>query len=154
MAESESGGEAPDGGLLRELSGSAVRHPSTVSAEQEMMRLSGDPLLLRAFLQRHDVVPPPAGPSAGGRISLALAGVPEVSGAREPPTLRTCYERRDRLREPSLTPTPFAPSRDDQVEAFDLADEPSGIGPRRRQASGVFLTGAALVLCALIWALG
>ena len=152
MPESEPGPAPPDGTLLRDMSGSEMRHPSAVSSEQQLLRLAEDPLLLRAFLLRQDDAPPPPSTSAGGQISIALAcsmqtggGIGEgVQGGR-------AYEGRESLREPSLAPTPFAPSPQDREEAFDLGAKPSGTGPRRLHTGGVLLAavlGLWLVLMA------
>ena len=154
MAESEAEPAPADGGLLGELSGSVMRHPSAVSSDEELMRLASDPLLVRTFLQRRHAAPPTPAAPAGGRISLALACTTDMGGSAQTPPPHKSYERRDGLQEPSLSPTPFAPSREDREEAYDLGAALSASGPGKDHAPGVFLLAAVLLLGAVIWAAG
>ena len=122
------GSEAGSGGLLRDLSLSRVRHAQAPSPEQELMRLATDPLLLNGFIHgaERPLAAPPVAVAAEAALALRTPPVPAPSRGA------AAYERGERLFEPSLAPTPFAPSqhdRDTALEAEETLAERAGSNP-------------------------
>lgn len=152
--ESEPAPAPPEGTLLSEMSGSEMRRLTAVSPEAHLMRLADDPLLLRALLLRQQAAPQPPAAPVGGQISIALARRTRLGGNLTGSAAgRNCYELGHGLREPSLAPTPFAPSRQDREEAVELGARAGGAEPRSGPAIGLFLLAAVLLLWLLVLAL-
>lgn len=101
------------GELLRDLGDAVARANATDDRPQEMMRLCGDPLLLRAFLARTDRRQETSRP--GTPVPLPLAGPAHVRKSRHVPPP---YSRREPLLEPSLLPEPFQASAEDCSKAL------------------------------------
>lgn len=108
-----------------------VRSPGTpVTSEQQLMRLSDDPLLVRDFIQRLD----PAGPlvrtipSMRAEATLALAGTAATkTGAVGGSDKEQRYEAPPSRDEGSVFPFAFRPTAEDRKSAL-LHSDPVGMG--------------------------
>lgn len=137
----------PSSRMLRDIGLSDSRRQAGDDDAAELIRLSGDPLLLHDHLlrRRREVVPPsrPLVPSG-----LLLAGF--GNGAKATPS-----RSRAGLEPPpsdSLRPESFAPTEDDRRCAVDEAGAPSVLSPSPAQwLPTVLIVGAvALVLTVLL----
>ena len=100
--------------------------PERTPPKKRLMRLAGDPLLLREFLLRKDTDGPVPSSSLPitGEVSVALASgalalgqLQSVSGGSN-----SRFEKREPLLEPSIAPSVFEPSRRDREESLDLKE--------------------------------
>jgi hypothetical protein len=128
MPESEASGGSPGSAkLIRDIGRGGGRGlVGAATSEQHLMQLSGDPLLVRAFVSRQDTSEPPFAtvPPISGDVTIALARRILAEGSLDHgATGSRRYARREPLVDASLAPSVFSPSRLDQDEAIDFSKE-------------------------------
>jgi hypothetical protein len=111
------------GDFVGDIGQSGFRLAVPFTSEQHLMRLSGDPLLVREFVLRGDFAGPlpQVAPPMSGDVSIALArGMPEHGGmqqASQPPRPKH-YAGREPLLEASASPSVFEPTCHDRDRAL------------------------------------
>lgn len=123
------------GHLLRDIGRCASARWTAETPEQHLMRLSGDPLLVRELLQRALPSEPGAGPSLPRHIPDPF-GLSLVSGSSAEGGIRSCrveqYDSRSPVHDDSVFPTAFEVTAHDRREALDVVSiEPDHAPPSR-----------------------
>jgi hypothetical protein len=142
MAEIE---KLPDGTarMLRDIGHSGSRQMSGDDRDGELMRLAGNPLMIRDFLLRQEeasgrMLSPGNGLGAGvaWQLQQSRSGKPGHGP-------RASYERRESRVEPSLAPEAFLPSSEDREKAITSLEPALYVWPR---AGGMLVLAAFLAL--------
>ena len=153
MGGSEAGPGPLDARLLRDISHGAARSTPAPTAEQEVLRLSADPLLLQQFLMRdlQGSARVAAALTMTGDSAVSLAALAAGPGAHGEELRQQAYARREPRNMPSLEARAFAPTADDVAAALDVGGLAGG-EPRLngRARPGAFLLAAAAALRALL----
>lgn len=120
--ENDNTGPQGQGELIREIGRSECRLAGACSPEQHLMRLAGDPLLVREFLLRKDPAEPVhvAASPMSGEVTVALArrmlsGLQRaggLSGSKQYDPLKAPFEA-------SVAPSVFEPSHQDREGALE-----------------------------------
>lgn len=135
--------------LIRDLSRVASNTVTPDTSEQHLMRLAGDPLLVRDFIQRIHPAAPVAriAPSMPVEATLALAGTAAAwtgLGTAGGPARVPQFESPPSCEDGSAFPFAFRPTVEDRKRALNNS-EPAG--PRQPQARyGLALATAIFIL--------
>lgn len=160
IPENEEAGKQCRSDLIRDISRSAFGVGGSGTSEQHLMRLAGDPLLIREFVLRKN----PSGPipqassPLSGDVTVAVARGMVLHGSLQqaggPPQPKQ-YEKREPLFEVHVSPSVFRPSARDREAALEH-DSPqpleiaSAAGVWRSRAALAALTLAAVLVSLLL----
>lgn len=122
-----------EGDLIREVSRSSLPSAGGGSAEQHLMQLADDPLLLRAFIQRGtgSGSASRSKPALSGELAIVLSGAAiafKPSNCKEIPARRE-YGSREGGAGSSLFPFDFHATAEDRCEALDHDLPPEEASP-------------------------
>jgi hypothetical protein len=149
-----------EGDLIREVSRSSLPSAGGANAEQHLMQLADDPLLLRAFIQRGAGSGPASRskPALSGELAIVLSGAAiasRPSDSKEIPARRE-YGSHEGDAGSSLFPFDFHATAEDRREALDHdllsgeAGPPQSNAPTRTLAAAMVTSVLILLLALLI----